>query len=104
MPHMLKLALLAAMVATATAAHAQRTQNFYDSRGNVAGTAITAGTATTFIDKRGRFIGTAINRGTGMALHDRHGNFTRNVARPLPQQVRPARLKRPFAPPAMSAR
>src|SRR5215813_6818251 len=101
---LLKLTILAAMASFATAAHAQRTQNLYDSRGNVAGTAITAGTATTFIDKRGRFVGTAINRGKGMALHDRHGNFTRSVVRPLPQQVRPAQLKRPFAPPAMSAR
>ena len=101
---LLKLTILATMALFATAAHAQRTQNFYDSRGNVAGTARTAGTATTFIDKRGRFIGTAINRGTGMALHDRHGNFTRSVARPLRQQLRPAPLKRPFALPAMSAR
>src|SRR5262245_64066120 len=101
---LLKLTILAAMALFATAAHAQRTQNLYDSRGNVAGTAITAGTATTFIDKRSRFVGTAINRGTGMALHDRHGKFTRSVVRPLPQQVRPAPLKRPFAPPVISAR
>ena len=99
---MMKLILLAVMAVLATAAHAQqKTQNFYDSRGNVAGT---ARTATTFIDKRGRFVGTAINRGKGMALHDRHGNFTRSVVRPLPQRVRPAPLSRPFTPPAMPAR
>jgi hypothetical protein len=102
---MLKLTMLAAIVLVATAAHAeQTTRNFYDAHGNFAGTARTHGNATTFIDKRGRFVGTAINRGKGMALHDRHGNFTRSVVRPLPQQVRPAPLKRPFAPPAMSAR
>jgi hypothetical protein len=102
---MLKLTLIAALALAAPTADArQKTQNFYDSRGNVAGTARTAGTATTFIDKRGRFVGTAINRGNGMALHDRHGNFTRSVVRPLQQPVRPAPLKRPFAPPAMSAR
>ena len=87
---LVKMTILAAIALFATAAHAQRTQNFYDSRGNIAGTAITAGTATTLIDKRGRFVGTAINRDSGMALHDRHGSFTRSVARPLPQQVRPA--------------
>ena len=62
---MMKLILLAVMAVLTTAAHAQqKTQNFYDSRGNVAGTARTAGTATTFIDKRGRFVGTAITAAT----------------------------------------
>ena len=99
---MLKLTLIAALALAASTADArQKTQNFYDNRGNVAGTARTAGTATTFIDKRGRFVGSAINRGTGMALHDRHGNFTRSVVRPLPpQQARPLPLRRPFAPAA----
>ena len=98
---LLKLTILATMALFATAAHAQRTQNFYDSRGNVAGTARTAGTVTTFIDKRGRYVGSVVNRGNGMALYDRHGNFTRSVVRPLPpQQARPLPLKRPFALPA----
>src|SRR5690349_12780090 len=98
---MMKLMLLAAMALFATAAHAQRTQNFYDSRGNVAGTARTAGTATTFIDKRGRYVGSIVSRGNGMALYDRHGNFTHGVVRPLPpQQARPLPLKRPLAPAA----
>jgi hypothetical protein len=82
MPHMLKLTLLAAMVATATAAHAQQnTRNFYNSHGAFAGTARTHGNATTFTDKHGRFVGITINRGNGLALHDKHGNFTRNVMR-----------------------
>jgi hypothetical protein len=98
----LKLTMLAAMALFGTVAHAQQnTRNFYDSRGNFAGTARTHGTATTFIDKRGRYVGSVVNRGNGMALHDRHGNFTRSVVRPLPpQQARPLPLKRPFAPPA----
>ena len=79
---LLKLTMLAAVALFATAAHAQRTQTFYDSRGNVAGTVRTAGTATTFIDKRGRYV----------------GSFTRGGVRPLPpQQARPLPLKRPFA-------
>ena len=99
---MMKLILLAVMAVLTTAAHAQqKTQNFYDSRGNVAGTARTAGTATTFIDKRGRYVGSVVNRGNGMALYDRLGNFTRSMVRPLPpQQARPLPLKRPFAPAA----
>ena len=99
---MLKLTLIAALALAASTADArQKTQNFYDSRGNVAGTARTAGTATTFIDKRGRYVGSIVSRGNGMALYDRHGNFTHGVVRPLPpQQARPLPLKRPLAPAA----
>jgi hypothetical protein len=84
---MLKLTMLAAVVLVATAKHAeQTTRNFYDARGNFAGTARTHGNATTFTDKHGRFVGSAIDRGNGMALYDRHGHFTRSVVRQPPQR------------------
>src|SRR5262249_27594516 len=73
---LLKLTILAAMALLATAAHAQRTQNLYDSRGNVAGTAITAGSATTWRRDRAQWSG----QGGGA---DRGGNRPRILLCPF---------------------